>query len=45
MLSWLDAIPWGKLAAEDLDPEEPLPDELQPEPESEPDPIPEPDRT
>jgi DNA-binding PadR family transcriptional regulator len=33
MLNWLDAIPWGKLAAEDLDPEEPEP---EPEPETEP---------
>ena len=48
MLNWLDAIPWGKLAAEDLDPEEPEPDlETEPEPEAEPQsgPQPEPDRT
>ena len=48
MLNWLDAIPWGKLAAEDLDPEEPEPDlETEPEPEPEPQsgPQPEPDRT
>ena len=45
---WRDAIPWGKLAAEDLDPEEPEPDlETEPEPEAEPQsgPQPEPGRT
>ncbi len=46
MLNWLDAIPWGKLAAEDLDPEEPEPDlETEPEPEPQSEPQPEPDRT
>jgi DNA-binding PadR family transcriptional regulator len=34
MLRWLDSIPWGKLAAEDLDPEEPQPEASEPQPES-----------
>ena len=33
MLNWLDAIPWGKLAAEDLDPEDLEEPEPGPEPE------------
>ena len=53
MLNWLDAIPWGKLAAEDLDPEEPEEPEAACEPQaasdlepaSELDSIPAPDRT
>ncbi|MEA2502305.1 MAG: hypothetical protein QOD01_2416 [Actinomycetota bacterium] len=41
ILNWLDAIPWGKLAAEDIDPDDPEPEKakLQPEQrEAEPDP-------